>query len=62
MTTPTDLEKLREEIARALYEHFVGDDFLNEYAPWPELGDKQTWFERADVVLSIPTIADRLAS
>lgn len=51
---------LRETVARALYEHFVGEDFLNEYAPWDALGGKDEWLERADVVVAVPEITEAL--
>jgi hypothetical protein len=54
------MSELREKVARSLYEHFVGEDFLNEYAPWADLEGKLEWLERADVVLAIPEIREGL--
>ncbi|MDB5707836.1 MAG: hypothetical protein JWN66_4952 [Sphingomonas bacterium] len=51
-------EGVREEIARALYEHWVAEDFDNEYAPWELLGDKATWLARAEAILSIRGVGE----
>jgi hypothetical protein len=53
---------MRERVAKALYEHWVAEDFANEYAPWEHLADKATWLERADAVVALPEIADALAN
>lgn len=37
--------------AKALYEGWVVEDFGNEYAPWEQLGDKDTWLARAELAL-----------
>lgn len=44
----------RERIARALYEHWISEDALNgcTYVDWNILPDKQTWYNRADAVIS----------
>jgi hypothetical protein len=42
---------MRDRIAKALYDHWVAEDFGNEYCSWELLGDKTTWRERADAVL-----------
>jgi hypothetical protein len=46
-------ESRRVSIARALYEHWVEEDFTGEYASWDDLDDKATWLERADAVEAV---------
>jgi hypothetical protein len=41
----------REAIARALYEHWVAEDFSNEYLSWDLLPGKDTWLDRAVAVI-----------
>jgi hypothetical protein len=60
MTDSRDFDEPREAIARALYEHWVAEDFGNDYCDWARLPDKQTWLERADAVLAVPAIRDVL--
>jgi len=43
----------REVIARALYEHWIAEDFANEYCGWAALGDQDTWLARADAILAL---------
>lgn len=43
---------MKERIAKALYEHWIAEDFANDYAPWDKLQDKATWIARAEVVLA----------
>lgn len=38
---------LLDRAAKALYDHWVEEDFANEYVSWKLLPDKQTWRERA---------------
>lgn len=40
-----------EAAAKALYEHWVEEDWPNEYCSWEQLRDQQTWIERATVAL-----------
>lgn len=40
-----------EAAAKALYEHWVEEDWPNEYCAWEQLPDQQTWRERATVAL-----------
>lgn len=45
--------EMRERIARALYKHWVEEDFATEYAAWGELAGKDVWYSRADAILSL---------
>jgi hypothetical protein len=55
------MPEVREEIGRALYDHWVEEDFANEYCSWDQLPDKAIWLSRADRILAIPAIAEALA-
>lgn len=44
---------LREDIARALYEHWIKEDLANEYCCWDLLLGKEQWLDRADAVLAV---------
>ena len=61
MTNP-DIEKLREEIAALLFDEFAGTGDLSDGAfySYYELPDKREWQSRADAILSLPAIRDRL--
>lgn len=43
-------EALIEIGARALYENWVAEDFANEYLPWADLPDKETWRDRVRAI------------
>ncbi len=40
-----------EAIARALYQDWVDENPLSDFAPWEKLGDKLTWLNRATAAL-----------
>ncbi|MDB5584336.1 MAG: hypothetical protein JWR80_9512 [Bradyrhizobium sp.] len=50
MTQPAELaeQQLLSEMAKALYEQFADDDFMNTYAGWDLLPAKDEWIERAE--------------
>ena len=41
-----------ERVARALYEHWVAENFNEEWASWDRLGDKETWRDRARAAIA----------
>jgi hypothetical protein len=55
-----NLEKLREEIARAMFDHeWSGSTQGVRDEVW-QTEDKNYWLDGADVILAIPAIAERL--
>jgi hypothetical protein len=45
-------DNIRERIARALYEHWVSEQF-EEFVSWERLQGKDLWRERADAILTL---------
>lgn len=50
MSDPTQ-DKRAMAAAKALYEHWVAEDFANEYVPWEQCPNWTLWLERATVAL-----------
>ena len=51
-------EAVRERVARGLYEHWIAENLEDDWAGWERLGDKATWFSRADAVIAAMRSSD----